>query len=85
MATQEHHDETDLKAAIRGHLEPVLPRQVDREVLWSLAYELEQMLSEETAGLRRLAGQQQALEEVLGEDMGEAKELAPLEASLIHP
>jgi hypothetical protein len=81
LATQEHQDETDLKAAIRGHLEPILPKQVDPELVWSLAYQLEQMLSEQTAGLRRLAGQQQALAEVLGEDMGEAEELAPLEAS----
>ena len=82
LATQEHQDETDLKAAIRGHLEPVLPKQVDRELLWSLAYQLEQMLSEEAAGLRRLAGQQQALAEVLGEDVGEAEELVPLDATL---
>ena len=81
MATQEYHDETDLKAAIRGHLEPVLPKQVDRELLWSLAYQLEQMLSEKAAGLQRLASQQQALAEVLGEDLGEEQELAPLEAT----
>ncbi len=60
LATQEYHDETDLKAAIRGHLEPVLPKQIDRELLWSLAYQLEQMLSEKAAGLQRLASQQQA-------------------------
>lgn len=82
LATQEYHDETDLKAAIRGHLEPVLPRQVDREVLWSLAYQLEQMLIEEAAGLRRLADQQQALAKVLGEDMGEETALGPLDATL---
>ena len=82
LATQEHQDETDLKAAIRGHLEPVLPKQVDRELLWSLAYQLEQMLFEEAAGLRRLAGQQQALAAVLGEDVGEAEELVPLDATL---
>ncbi len=81
LASQENPDEMDLKAAMRGHLEPVLPKQVDRELLWSLAYQLEQMLSEEAAGLRRLANQQQALAEVLSEDLGEEKELASLEDS----
>lgn len=81
LATQEHHDETDLKAAIRGYLEPVLPKQADTELLWSLAYQLEQMLSEKASGLRRLASQQQALAAVLGEDVGEERELAPLEAT----
>jgi hypothetical protein len=81
LATLEHHDENDLKEAIRGRLEPVLPRQVDRELLWSLAYQLEQMLSEEASGLRRLAAQQQALAKVLGEDLGEEPELSRLDAT----
>jgi hypothetical protein len=79
LATREDQDEADLQAAIRGVLEPVLPKQVDRELLWSLAYQLEQLLSEEASDLQRLASQQQALEKVLGEDWGAEKELAPLE------
>ena len=81
VATQEDQDETDLKAVIRGRLEPVLPREVDRELLWSLAYQLEQMWSEEAAGLQRLAGQQQALEKTLGEDLDQEIDLAPLQAT----
>ena len=80
LATQEDQDEADLQAAIRGHLEPVLPKQVDRELLWSLAYQLEQLLAEKASDLQRLASQQQALEKVLAEDLGEEEELAPLEA-----
>jgi hypothetical protein len=80
LATQEDQDETDLQAAIRGHLGPVLPQQVDRELLWSLAYQLEQLLWEEASDLRRLASQQQALEEVLADALGEEEELGPLEA-----
>jgi hypothetical protein len=81
LAAYEHQDETDLKAAIRGHLEPVLPKEIDRDLLWSLAYQLEQMLAEEALGLRRLEGQQQALADVLAEDLGEEAVLAPLAAT----
>jgi hypothetical protein len=81
LATQEYHDETDLKAAIRGQLEPVLPEQVDGEMLWSLAYQLEQMLIDEAKGLQHLADQQQALEKALGEVLGEDTALAPLDAA----
>ena len=77
VAAQEDQDEIDLQAAIRGQLEPVLPKEVDRELLWSLAYQLEQLLAEEAAGLQRLAGQQQALEKALGEDLAEEKDLGP--------
>lgn len=81
LSTQEPEDESDLKAAIRGRLEPILPKEVDRDLLWSLAYQLEQMLAAEASGLRRLAGQQQALADVLAEDLGEEQDLAPLAAS----
>ena len=81
LTAQEDQDETDLKAVIRGKLEPVLPKEVDRELLWSLAYQLEQMLSEEAAGLQRLVGQQEALEKALGEDLAEETDLASLQAT----
>ena len=49
----------------------MLPKEVDPELLWSLAYQLEQVLAEEAAGLQRLVGQQQALAQSLGEDLAE--------------
>jgi hypothetical protein len=82
LAVQEDQDETDLQAAIRGRLEPVLPKEADRELLWSLAYQLEQMLSEEAAGLQRLADQQKALKKTLGDDLSEESDLEILQATL---
>lgn len=81
LARLEDQDETDLKSVIRGKLEPVLPKEVDRELLWSLAYQLEQMLSEEEASLQRLTAQQQALEKALGEDLEEGNDLAAFHAA----
>lgn len=80
LAAQDYQEESDLQAAIRGQLGPVLPKQVDRDVLWSLAYQLEQLLAEEAAQLHRLASQEQALEKVLAEDLGEEEELASLKS-----
>lgn len=85
LATQEHQDEMDLKAAIRGQLEPVLTQQLDGEVLWRLAYELEQMLAEQAAGLERLSRQHQTLEAIIGEGMEEDHELAPLSTAFNPP
>jgi hypothetical protein len=79
MTAQADQDDIDLQAVIRGQIEPVLPKEVDPEVLWSLAYQLEQVLAEEAAGLRRLAGQQQALEQALGEDLAEDKDFRYLD------
>lgn len=85
LETLNYQDESDLKAAIRGRLEPVLPQKVDRNILWSLAYQLEQMLLEKTAGLERLARQQEELARVLAADLGEEDELAPLDATFSPP
>ena len=60
----------------------MLPKEVDPELLWSLAYQLEQVLAEEAAGLQRLAGQQQALEQTLGEDLAEENDFRYLEQHL---
>lgn len=67
LAAQEDQDELDLQAAIRGNLAPALPPQSDGETLWSLAYQLEQVLAEKAAGLQKLAAQEQALDQLLAE------------------
>jgi hypothetical protein len=85
LLTQADQDEIDFKALLRGQIEPVLPKEVDRELLWSLAYHLEQMLAEEAAGLQRLAGQQQALTKALGEDVAEETDLGSLNAAFNPP
>lgn len=85
LAAQEYRDESDLKEAIRGHLAPVLPEEIDLEVLWSLAHQLEQMLADKAAGLQRLAGQQQVLERILSEDFEEEEALDPsLQPPLVY-
>ncbi len=79
VTAQADQDDIDLQAVIRGQIEPVLPKEVDPELLWSLAYQLEQVLAEEAAGLQRLAGQQQALEQALGEDLAAEKDFRYLD------
>jgi hypothetical protein len=79
LMAQADQDDIDLQAVLRGQIEPVLPKKADPELLWALAYQLEQALAEETAGLRRLVGQQQALEQALGEDLEEESELRYLD------
>lgn len=66
LASQEDQDEQDLQAAIRGTLTPGLPPRLDREALWSLAYQLEESLAEKAAGLQRLAEQEKVLGQLLG-------------------
>lgn len=81
LAAQEDQDEQDLQAAIRGTLAPVLPPQMDREALWSLAYQLEETLAEKAAGLQRLVAQEKALGHLLGETEPEDQEILPVDAS----
>ncbi len=78
LAVQEDQEEEDLQAAIRGTLAPVLPAQLDRQALWSLAYQLEQTLADKAAGLQRLAAQEKLLAQLLGE-AGEEPEALPLD------
>ncbi|MGQ9921536.1 MAG: hypothetical protein ACUVRZ_09450 [Desulfobacca sp.] len=81
LGAQEDQDEQDLRAAIRGTLAPVLPPELDREVLWSLAYQLEETLAEKAAGLERLAAQEKALGQLLGEAEPDAPENLPVDVA----
>lgn len=80
LASQEG-DDTELRAAIRGELAPVLPPSPEPELLWSLAYQLEQVLSDAAAGLAALRRQEQALSTALGGELEEITALGSVEPS----
>ncbi len=81
LSAQEDQDELDLRAAIRGTLAPGLPPELDREALWSLAYQLEETLAEKTAGLQQLADQEKVLEQLLGEAEADDQQVLPVDAT----
>lgn len=81
LGAQEDQDEQDLRAAIRGTLAPVLPPELDREALWSLAYQLEETLAEKAAGLQRLAAQEKVLGQLLGETEPGEQEILPVDVA----
>jgi len=81
LSAQEDQDEQDLRAAIRGTLAPVVPPELDRQALWSLAYQLEETLAEKAAGLQRLAAQEKALGQLLGEAEPGDQEILPVDVA----
>lgn len=85
LAAETDQDEQDLQAAIRGTVAPVLPPQLDREALWSLAHQLEETLAEKAAGLQRLAAQEKVLGQLLGEAEPEDLEILPVDAAWSPP
>lgn len=85
LAAQEDQDEQDLQAAIRGKLAPVLPAQLDREALWSLAYQLEATLAEKSAVLQQIVAQERMLGEMLGEADAPDQEALPVDVAFSPP
>ncbi len=85
LAAQEDQDEQDLQAAIRGKLAPVLPAQLDREALWSLAYQLEATLAEKFAVLQQVAAQERILGEIFGEADAPDQEALPVDVAFSPP